>query len=250
MQASLGCAAVFHVKHSRGGTWRAPRETKSDYRVEDCSRSASNACDMIAREVIDHFAAAAEAVGCDLTGAQIERLETAATWLARLGRGSGISGYDTADLALMRGMAPALAYFALDVPRRGLLADVGAGNGAIGATIAILCENLSVCLVDRAQRAYTACEILVARLHLPNLRAVRMDAQDAPAATYDVVVFRALAPGHVALSTTSRLVPRGGSVVAYHRADDHAFLAARTGLTPVMTVPTVLPGLVATAYRA
>lgn len=199
---------------------------------------------------LNDFVAAAAAVGRDITPAQMDRLEAAAMWLAQLGRRSGISGYDTPDLALMRGMAPALAYFALDVPRRGLLADVGAGNGAIGATIAILCENLSVSLVDRAQRAYTACEILVARLHLPNLRAVRMDASDVRPATYNVVVFRALAPGHVALSTTSRLVPPGGSVVAYHRAEDHAFLAPQAGLTPVGAAATVVPGLVATAYRA
>ncbi len=208
-----------------------------------------NAERMVSAMARSDFLAAAEAVRVEISEAQIERLEATAAWLAQLGRRSGISGYDTADLALMRGMAPALAYFALDVPRQGLLADVGAGSGAIGATIAILSENLSVSLVDRAQRAYTACEILVARLHLPNLRAVRTDANDIGTAIFDAVVFRALATGHVALPTTSRLVARGGSVVAYHRAEDHTFLAPQAGLTPIGTASTVVPGLVATAYR-
>lgn len=58
---------------------------------------------------LNDFVAAAAAVGRDITPAQMDRLEAAAMWLAQLGRGSGISGYDTPDLALMRGMAPALA---------------------------------------------------------------------------------------------------------------------------------------------
>jgi len=205
---------------------------------------------MVSAGALEDFRSAAEAVGVSITPEQTENLLATAAWLAQLSQRSGLSGYDTADVALMRGMAPALAYFALDVPRCGQLADVGAGNGAIGATLAILCGNLSVCLVDRAQRAYTACEILVARLRLPNLHAIRMDADDAQAASYNVVVFRALAPGHMALSTARRVVRHGGSVVAYHRADDHAFLAPQADLTLTGTALTVVPGLVATAYRA
>lgn len=197
---------------------------------------------------IEAFVQAADAIGLRLTAEQAQRVASAAEWLARLSHGSGISGYETADTALMHGMAPALAYFALDTPREGLLVDIGAGSGALGATIAILEENLHVHLVDRAERAYTACEILAARLRLPNLSAYRTDANAVSPGSYDAAVLRALAPAHEALPTARRLVRPGGRLVAYHRPEDPGFLKPEAELIPLDTVSTVLPGLVATAY--
>lgn len=196
-----------------------------------------------------HFLEAAVQHGIDIDVVKSERLTRAAVWLARLSRSSGISGYDSPATALLRGIGPALAYFALDTPRANVLADIGAGNGALGAGIAILEENLSVHLVDRAQRAYTACEILAARLALPNLKALRLDVNDAAPDTYDAAVLRALAPARSALSAAVRLVRPGGCVVAYHRSGDTAFLMPQHELTILGTAATLVPGLVATAYR-
>jgi len=212
------CRRVFHVKHSLS--------------------------------TMAMFLDAADGVGLSPTEAQRELLVSAATWLASLGRSSAISGYDTPDEALARAMSPALAYFALaEAPRAAHLADLGAGNGAIGATIAILERNLLVDLVDRARRAYTACEILAARLRLANLRARHLDARDDAAPVYDVVVFRALAPGPLALASARRLVAPGGFIAAYHRLGDPSFgELGGSGLT-VGTERTTVPGLVVTGYQ-
>lgn len=73
---------------------------------------------------METFRAAARSVGLEIDSDEESRLRCAALWLARLSQHSGISGYDSAQAALMRGMAPALAYFALDTPRRAVVADL------------------------------------------------------------------------------------------------------------------------------
>lgn len=210
---------------------------------------AANLSFMDAGEQLEVFTREARRIGLVIAPHQQERLLRAATWLAQLSHSSGISGYETTETALMRGMAPALAYFSLPTPRTGLLVDIGAGNGALGATIAILAENLTIHLVDRAERAYTACEILAARLALPNLIAFRMNTEEAPPHTYDAAVLRAFAPAASALPTARRLTRPGGWVVAYHRFDDTAFLTPDAALTIMGTAATLVPGLVASAYR-
>ncbi|MGC9316600.1 MAG: RsmG family class I SAM-dependent methyltransferase [Armatimonadota bacterium] len=190
--------------------------------------------------------------GLQVTREQLASLQLAAEWLARLARASGLSGYDSAQEAWERGMTPALAYFNFpEAPRSGALADLGAGSGALGATIAILEGNLQVDLVDRAQKAYTACELLVARLRRSNLRARWQDAGDAAARRYDAVVFRALGPGERALSLAVRVVRANGFIGAYHRAGDRGFTADADhhGLMVVSTVETPVPGLHLTGYR-
>ncbi|HDP88612.1 MAG TPA: hypothetical protein ENN42_01430 [Thioalkalivibrio sp.] len=196
------------------------------------------------------FQRAARAGGLSLSAQQLGLLARAAEWLAALGHTSGVSGYESVDLALIRAMGPALAYLQADAaPRRGRLADIGAGNGAIGATIAILEQNLMVDLVDRAQRAYTACEILAARLGIANLRAIRADVRALRSGEYDGAVFRALARGERALPLVRRVVRPAGFVGAFHRADDAAFGSAVTEIEPLGSWPTLVGGLVLTGYR-
>ncbi len=200
---------------------------------------------------LQRFEQAAMSAGMAISDHERELLCHAADWLASLSRASGISGYETASLVLLRSMAPALAYFGADeAPRSGRIADIGAGNGAIGATIAILEQNLLVDLVDRAQRAYTACEILAARLGLPNLRAVRADVRGLAAAEYDAAVFRALATGERALPLVRRIVRPGGFIGAFHRAEDSAFQPdGGSGVATAGSWTTLVEELVLTGYR-
>lgn len=196
------------------------------------------------------FAEAAARVGLQLSDAQWELIQRAAEWLSSVGRASGLSGYDSPEVALLRGMGPALAYFALEAaPKAGKLADLGAGNGAIGATLAICSQNLRVDLVDRAQRAYTACEILVARLGIPNLRALCVDAATVTEGEYDALVFRALASGPRALMLAKSLVRAGGFIGAFHRTGDAAFERPPEGLERLGTRGTLVEGLAFTGYR-
>ena len=184
-----------------------------------------------------------------------ERLLRAAEWLAELAGASGISGYDTAAEALERGLMPALAYFAFaEAPKCGRVAELGGGGGARGAGIAILEGNVEVALVDRSKRALTACELLAARLKLPNLSVVEMDLDGGGEAVYDAVVFRALAPGSEALALARGVVRVGGFVAAYHREGDPAFDeagegGARIGLRRLRAVGTGVAGLSVTGFE-
>jgi len=196
------------------------------------------------------------AAGVPASEEALERLWAAAQWLGELAGASGISAYERPDDALERGLGPAIAYFSLpEAPRRGLLGDLGAGNGALGAGIAILEPNLQVRLLDRAQRAYTACELLAARLRLPNLEAVLLDAGEVGRGghmrAYDAIVFRALAGGAEALNLAERLLAPGGFIGAYHRDGDVAFQEPPIqGIEAVSTAETVVPGLVLSGFRA
>jgi len=199
---------------------------------------------------------AAEA-GLDGGAAADQRLMMAAEWLAKLAAVSGISGYDSPVEALKRGLMPALAYFAFaEAPRSGQAAELGAGAGALGAGIAILEGHLEVALVDRAKRSLTACELLAARLKLPNLAVVEMDLglDGGARCVYDAVVFRALAPGGDALALARGVVRVGGFIAAYHREGDPAFAEAgenwaERGLERLRTVASGVAGLVVTGFQ-
>ncbi|MGD9494693.1 MAG: RsmG family class I SAM-dependent methyltransferase [Armatimonadota bacterium] len=196
------------------------------------------------------FQAAAQDVGIELDSEQLRLLRLTANWLASLAQASGVSAYNTAQEVLDRAMAPALAYFAIpETPRQGAMADVGAGNGALGATMAILEPRLAVDLVDRARRAYTACELLEARLRLPNLTAVHLDVRDVTAPTYVAAVLRAVARGPAALALAQPMLVPGGVLAAYHRSDDAWFCDSFGLFQLVRTVPTTVEGLVLSAYR-
>lgn len=198
---------------------------------------------------IDGVAAVA---GVELGPAQRESLLTAAERVAVFARASGISQYDSPQDALERALVPGIFYFALaDSPRSGTLVDLGAGSGALGAAIAIIEPNLEVTLADRAERSYTACELLVRRLRLPNLTARRFDAGAPGDDRWDVVVFRALARGEQALELARSVVRSGGYIAAFHKEGDPAYSdVSAMGLRTLDTVRTNVPGLVITGYSA
>jgi len=206
-------------------------------------------------QLIDRLEGVAARVGLALDQPVLERLWCAALLLAQIARGSGISGYERAEEALMRGLAPALAWGEFEEsPKEGEVADLGAGNGALGAGIAIMWPELQVTLLDRSERAYTACELLVARLDLPNLQARRFEAGRGGAQShqYDGVLFRALAPGGEALALAASLTRSCGFIGAYHRIGDSSYGAAAAGaagLEGLGTCSTIVSGLVLSGLR-
>lgn len=201
-------------------------------------------------DYVDQFVREAETVGVSPDRSQCERLAAAAHLLAGTARSRGISQYDDPQTALIRAMAPALAFFALDErPHSGRIADLGAGNGALGATIALLDPTLHVTLIDRARRSYTACELLIARMRLKNADCLLLDVDTGLEERYDGVVFRALACSARALTLAQSLTVPGGFVGAWHSRDDSGYLSPPHELRLLRTVDTVLPELVLTGYR-
>jgi len=223
---------VFHVKHSGAG----PDEADLRARVAQIG----------------------DQTGVELTSEQIDRAVRVSMWLADLARASGISGYRSPVESLERGIGPAFAYLGfVAAPRTGKVGDLGAGNGALGAGLAILAPGLEVALLDRAKRAFTACELLVGRSRLPNLKAVLMDAGAAgdAAGTYDAIIFRALARGRSALELAAPLVREGGFIGAYHQDGDQDFSddggeGPQNGLKRLGSRETLVGGLRLTGFRA
>jgi 16S rRNA G527 N7-methylase RsmG len=197
----------------------------------------------------ERFAAYAHSVGVLATSDDLSQLMRGAEWLAQASSASGLSQYATAEQALLRAMGPALAYFAhLEACETGRLIDIGCGNGALGATIAFFAPNLSVDLVDRAKRAYTIAEVLVARLGLVNADVHHASALELRR-RWDVAVFRALAPADEALPLAASLIVPGGHVCAYHRRGDTGFDRPTVDLEVLGTYETLVPNLSLTYYR-
>jgi 16S rRNA G527 N7-methylase RsmG len=198
---------------------------------------------------LERFQEQAVDVGLELSACQLERLRRAARWLSKVAAASGVSQYDTPGEALLRGMSPALAYFATYAPVvRGRLGDLGAGNGALGGTIAVCAPDLHADLVDRAERSYTTSELLVAKLDLANARALHQDIEGLDR-VYDVAVFRALAPAPMALPLARGVVVPGGRICAFHQTDDDEFLRPAGDLIVEDSRRTMVAGLVMTCYR-
>jgi 16S rRNA G527 N7-methylase RsmG len=201
------------------------------------------------RSELKRFEERAGEVGLELGAHEMLILRRAAEWLATAAAASAVSQYDTPEEALLRGMGPALAYFGMFEPvSGGSVADLGAGNGALGATIGICASNLHVDLVDRAERSYTALELLVAKLSLSNVRPLHRDIERLDR-VYDVAVFRALAPAPTALPLAQGVVVRGGCICAFHQADDDGFLRPAGDLIVEASRRTMVAGLVMTCYR-
>ncbi len=203
------------------------------------------------KEAMAQFVSAAEHVGVSLSTEDISSLRSGARWLAREAMASGLSQYDDPAEALIRGMGPALALFAFREVWEEEIADacdLGAGNGAIGAILALISGTWQILLVDRAKRAYTACEMLIARMGLDNASAVRADIE-ALDECCDLAVCRALAEADEALELARSAVRAGGLIGAWHSEANTQYTEPRQCVTVIGTVETVVPDLVLTLYR-
>ena len=192
----------------------------------------------------------AAAQSIELSEEQRDALLVGAEVLARTARARGISQYDQVETALIRAMGPALAYFSFsERPRAGRIADLGAGNGALGAAIALIEPDVTVDLLDRAERSYTACELLVKRMRLQNAACVLASIDKTREARYDGVVFRALAQSARALELAHAITRPGGFIGAWHASGDAGYLEPPGSLRLLRTVGTLVPDLVLTGYR-
>lgn len=149
----------------------------------------------VCREV----SAAAEALGLSLpkiSAAQVAALGRLACELAPAAARIGLTKYSSPDAVLDRLIVPAvgaLVWLNADTPLR--VVEVGAGAGAMGMTLAILCPRWRVTLVDRREKACRFAEVVLLRLGLDNAGVLQTDAREVMPLSdrFDATLFRAVA---------------------------------------------------------
>jgi len=191
--------------------------------------------------------------GLDIGPALGLRLEELATWLAERGLPLGLTNYPSPQRIAEHHMVPVLALFRLPAfESSGQALDLGAGGGALGLTLALLCPGLSVILADRRRRSANFISLTIARLGIENARAVQVEGATLGKeceGQYDVVGFRALAHAPEALRLSAPLLRAQGFVAAWHQSEDLAFLNPPPGWERTATVATSLPGLSVSQVR-
>ena len=201
----------------------------------------------------EQFAEYAASQGWPLSPSQQQHVARLSCWLADRAPALGISKYSEAAIVLSRAMAPALALSdIIDPANIKQVADLGAGAGALGLTLAILQPDWRVDLVERRAKIATFLELTVGHLGIDNVRILPQDAAqiaDSGAACYDLVCFRALAAAETALMLAYPLVHPTGYVAAWHQPSDQDFRLPRLPLQQVATAKTGVPDLVVSLYE-
>lgn len=132
-----------------------------------------------------------------LSPADRSRLEALAAWLAERAYPLGLTNFATPEDVLEQALLPARALFSvLPGPLSGRWADLGAGSGALGLTLAILAPLAQFDLLDRRRRVIAFLDLTIRRFRVPNAFAVLADVSTPPPAPpWDGVCLRAVAPG-------------------------------------------------------
>ena len=176
----------------------------------------------------------------------ISRCADIAVWLgpraARLGLTQFAGGPDVAR-ELMTPAFPLIAAFSVDVAR---VAEVGAGSGALGLAVAVLCPTVDVTLIDRRRRATGFIELAIRRFGLTNATAACDDVRSHDV-RHDWVVARAVAPGDAILSDLWAICNEGGRIALMETG---GVRRAPAGLRRTSVFPTAVEGLRVHVYEA
>lgn len=100
------------------------------------------------------------------------------------------------------------------IPEESTVADIGTGAGLPGIVLALVRPDLQVALVEPLLRRTTFLQEAVELLGCTNAEVVRSRAEDLPAASYDVVTSRAVAPLGKLAAWCLPLVVEGGLMLA------------------------------------
>ncbi|WP_241995360.1 16S rRNA (guanine(527)-N(7))-methyltransferase RsmG [Kribbella sp. VKM Ac-2568] len=112
------------------------------------------------------------------------------------------------------------------IPEESTVADIGTGAGLPGIVLALVRPDLQVALVEPLLRRTTFLQEAVEMLGCTNAEVVRSRAEDLPAASYDVVTSRAVAPLGKLAAWCLPLVVEGGLMLAMKGASVEEELAA------------------------
>ncbi len=225
------------------------------FHVKPCLQVPLSRAPNVSRETMSSSSASADWVslgstyGIAVTPDQAARLEALAWWLAERAYPLGLTNYRTAAEVTQHALLPTLALFSLAAsPLSGPLLDLGAGSGALGLTVALLCPDLPVVLADRRKRSAAFLSLTKARLQLHDVEVQQVSveawAKD-QSRRFEVVCCRALAPAQTALRLAEPLLAPGGWVAVWHRGEDPVYHNPPACWLRRATVSTALPGLCA-----
>ena len=133
----------------------------------------------------------------------------------------GLTNYRNPHSVLSRLLLPAIAALKWLSPHTGLqVVDVGAGTGAIGLALALLCPSWHLTIVDRRQRAIAFADLVRLKMGLANVTVACADANNPPNPNaYDAALFRAVADLLEDLTMAAKWVKPGGVVVIWTKRD-------------------------------
>jgi 16S rRNA G527 N7-methylase RsmG len=180
----------------------------------------------------------------------LKRLQALAQAIAPAAARLGLTNYATADEYLHHAMLPAFALLvALPDGPSGEWAEIGAGSGGLGITLAAAAPTATVHLIDRRERVAAFLDLIIARADLPNVRAIQADLplRSEPERVYDGIVFRAFPPAARGLRIAARHARSW--VAAWHSPDVAAYDDPPPSLSLVARAPTASEGLLMSLFR-
>ncbi len=175
----------------------------------------------------------------------ISRCADIAVWLGPKATRLGLTQFACGDDVALELMAPGFPLIPLFASEEVRLAEAGAGSGALGLALAVLCPTLGVTLIDRRHRAAGFIELAIRRFDVANAMAACCDLRG-HGTTYDWVVARALAPGSSLLSELWVLCEPDGRIALIESGDVRR---APAGLRRSFVLPTAVEGLRVNVYE-
>ena len=184
-----------------------------------------------------------------LSPADRSRLEALAGWLAERAHPLGLTNFATPEEMLLQAVLPARVLFSLlPDPPRGCWADLGAGAGALGLTLATLAPSTHFDLVDRRRRVIVFLDLTIRHFGLPNASAVLADlATRPPSPPWDGVCLRAIAPAPEALALAAPHARRW--ICAWHGANTPGYDRPPPGFRLSHSVNAGIPTLCASLHE-
>jgi len=176
----------------------------------------------------------------------IQRCSDVADWLGPRAARLGLTQYATGAEVARELMAPGFPLVAELSGVVGGVAEAGAGCGALGLSLGVLCPTIEIALIDRRRRAAGFIDLVIRRFAIANARAVCDDLRG-HAGRYDLVVARAVAPGAEFLGELSLLHRENGRVALIEAGEARC---APAGLERSAAMPTAIEGLRVDIYEA
>lgn len=175
-------------------------------------------------------------------------LDQLAGWLSEYAPPTGLLGYCSRDAILENAVLPVRALAPLlDGPVLGDWAELGAGSGALGLALAILCPACSVTLLDRRERASQFSELASRRLQIPNVRTPTCDLRPGCGEPrFTGTILRAMTETRLALAIAAEVSRRW--ICAWHSPGLPAYDSAPKGFSIASRSGLLAPNLIATLY--